>query len=69
MFFGLYENATLFPVGRENIDSGAPRQPQVCSHILSATVGQNIDLRDLNPENPVKLTFRLEDKLPGVVSL
>ncbi len=69
MFFGLYENATLFPVGGENIDSGAPGQPQVCSHILSATVGQNIDLRNLNSEDPVKLTFRLEDKLPGVVSL
>ena len=68
MFFGLYENATLFPVGGENSDISAPRQPQVCSNILSATVGQNMDLRNLN-EDPVKLTFRLEDKLPGVVSL
>lgn len=68
MFFGLYKNATLFPVGGENTDISAPRQPQVCSHILSATVGQNIDLSNLNPEDQVKLTFRLEDKLPGVVS-
>lgn len=67
MFFGLYENATLFPVGGASTDSSAPRQPQVCSHILSATVGQNVDLRDLSLEESVMLTFRLEDKLPGVV--
>ena len=69
MFFGFYDNATLFPIGGTSTDSSAPRQPQVCSHILAATVGQNIDLRDLNPEESVTLTFRIEDKLPGVVSL
>lgn len=69
MFFGLYENATLFPVGGASTDSSASRQPQVCSHILSATVGQNIDFRELNSEDSVMLTFRLDDKLPGVVSL
>lgn len=71
MFFGFYKNATLFPVGGASTDSSVPRQPQVCSNILAATVGQNIesDLRDLNSEESVTLTFRLEDKLPGVVSL
>ena len=72
MFFGYYENATLFPVGgasRTDSSTSAPRQPQVCSHVLSATVGQNVVLRGLSPEESVMLTFRLEDKLPGVVSL
>lgn len=65
VFFGRYEVATLFPVGGGNADSGAPRQTQVFSQVLAATVGQNNRLQNL-PE-PVRLTFRLQEK-DGMVS-
>ena len=64
IFFGRYENSTLFPV-RRNITNG--RLTQVGSQVLAATVGQNLPLRNL-PE-PVTITLSL--KLPirgGMVS-
>lgn len=58
VFYGLYETATLFPVG--NTDTSAPRQLQVCSRILATTVGQNVTIENL--EEPVTVTLRLQDK-------
>lgn len=65
VFFGLYEMATLFPVGGGNADSNAPRQTQVCSQVLTATVGQSVSLQNL--EQSVTVVFRLQDK-EGMVS-
>ena len=60
VFYGLYETATLFPVGRGNTDKSAPRQIQVCSRVLATTVGQNITI--LNLEEPVTVMLRLQEK-------
>ena len=65
VFFGRYETATLFPVGGASVNSSAPRQIQVCSQVLAATVGQNTNLQNL--EQSVTLMFRLQSK-EGVVS-
>ena len=59
MFFGFYDNATLFPVGQESTDGNEAVQTQVCSHVLAATIGQDIDIRNLRPEEHVTITFRL----------
>lgn len=67
LFFGIYENATLFPIGGENGDSSAPRRIQVCSRVLAATVGQNISIEHLKPDESVTVTFRLQKKI-GMVS-
>ena len=60
VFFGLYQTSILFPVGGGSTDSNAPRQPQVCSQVLAATVGQNMSLQNL--EQSVTVTFRLQEK-------
>ena len=60
VFYGLYETATLFPVGGGNTDTSAPRQLQVCSHVLATTVGQNVTIRNL--EEPVTVMLRLREK-------
>ena len=62
VFFGRYENSTLFPV-RRNITNG--RLTQVGSQVLAATVGQNLPLRNL-PE-PVIITLQLQIR-EGLVS-
>ena len=67
MFFGLYENATLFPVGRESSTKSKTSHTQVCSGVLAATVGQAISIQDLSPDESVMVTFRLQNKL-GIVS-
>ena len=67
MFFGLYENATLFPVGRESAANSETIQTQVCSRVLAATVGQSISVQDLQTDESVMVTFRLQNKL-GMVS-
>lgn len=67
VFFGRYERATLFPVGRrmsENINS---RQTQVCSQVVAATVGRNMQLHNL--EQPVIVTLRLQTKQGNVSSI
>ena len=60
VFYGLYETATLFPVSRGNTNTSAPRQLQVCSHVLATTVGQNITVQNL--VEPVTVTLRLQEK-------
>ena len=62
LFFGVYENATLFSVGGEDGDSSVARQLQVCSRVLAATVGQNISIENLKPDESVTVTFRLQKK-------
>ena len=60
VFFGRYEAATLFPISGGNTDSSAPRQAQVCSRVLAATVGQNVSIQNL--EEPVTVLLRLQNK-------
>lgn len=62
MFFGFYENATLFPVGEQSASGREMVQTQVCSRVLAATLGQNINIRNLKPEESVIVTFRLSNK-------
>lgn len=58
---GYYETATLFPItGPAN----APRQTQVYSSVVSATVGQNTNIQNL--EETVTIAFRLQDKVDVV---
>lgn len=58
VFFALYERATLFPVRGGNTDPASPRQTQVGSQILAATVDSSEALVDL--EEPVTIVFRLQ---------
>ena len=60
LFFGLYETATLFPVGRGNADSRTTKHTQVGSHIVAATVGPGTesDFQDL--QEPVTSVFHLQ---------
>ena len=58
VFFAFYETATLFPVGGGSSDRQAPRQTQVGSRILAATVDSAEELVDL--EEPVTIVFRLQ---------
>ena len=58
VFFAFYETATLFPVGGGRSDREAPRQTQVGSQILAATVDSAEELVDL--EEPVTVVFRLQ---------
>lgn len=67
LFFAAYENAALFPVGREVDDSSTTEQTQVCSRVLAATVGQSISIENLKPNESVTVTFRLKNKI-GMVS-
>ena len=63
VFFGRYETATLFPFRGGN--SNAQRRTQVCSQVVAATVGQNLQLQNL--EQPVTVTLKLLNK-QGTVS-
>lgn len=65
VFFGVYEMATLFPVGEANTASDPSRQFQVCSNVVAATVGQNTSIQNL--EEPVTVVLRLQTK-QGMVS-
>ena len=58
VFFAFYETATLFPVGGGSSDREAPRQTQVGSQILAATVDSAEELVDL--EEPVTIIFRVQ---------
>ena len=60
VFFGRYEAATLFPVDGGSATSSVRRQAQVCSHVLAATVGQNVSIQNL--EEPVTVLLRLQSK-------
>ena len=60
VFFGVYETATLFPVGEANIASDPSRQFQVCSNVVAATVGQNMSIQNL--EDSVTVVLRLRTK-------
>ena len=61
MFFGFYDTAILFPVSQESTESDGNEamQRRVCSHVLAATVGRDIDIRNLGPEENVTISFRL----------
>ena len=54
---GYYETATLFPITSQ---SHAPRQTQVYSNVVAATVGQNMSIQNL--EEAVTIAFRLKNK-------
>ena len=64
VFFGRYETSALFPVRRNSSNTG--RRTQVGSQVLTATVGQNMPLRNLS--EPVTITFNLQTR-QGMVSL
>ena len=68
VFFGLYKNATLFPVDGEKADNSASRRTQVGSQVLAATVGQNVSLQNLAQTESVTVVLRLQYK-EGTVSL
>ena len=57
MFFGIYKTATLFPV-TEALNSSVGRQEQVFSNILAATVGQNLNISNL--DQPITIAFRTQ---------
>ena len=67
VFFGRYERATLFPVGRRMSENNNSRRMQVCSQVVAATVGQNMQLQNL--EQPVIVTLRLQTKQGNVSSM
>ena len=53
MFFGHYETTSFFPI---SVGSPGDRRPQILSHILAATVGQNLNISNL--DDPVVITFK-----------
>ena len=53
IFFGLYETASLFPVGETNSTS---RTTEIYSQVLAATVGQNLTIQNL--KQPVIVSFK-----------
>ena len=53
MFFGLYKTATLFPVSEQGSEG---REMRVISRVLAATVGQNLNISNLN--EPVTVVFK-----------
>ena len=59
---GIYQRDNLFLVsGREN-DASTTRQTQVCSSVLSATVGRNMAFDNLTQEELVTVLFRVQQK-------
>ena len=57
IFFGLYETASLFPVKGANFSS---KREEVYSHVLAATIGQNLTIQNL--EEPVNITFKVQSE-------
>ena len=58
IFFALYDNSTLFPVdGGSNINSNKPRQTEVGSRVLAATVGPGLNFQNL--DDPVIIVLRI----------
>ena len=57
LFFALYDNSTLFPVGNRNSDATGLLQTQVGSSILATTVGPGIAFDNL--EENVTVTLRI----------
>ena len=53
MFFGLYRTATLFPITGQ---SSGGREIRVFSHVLAATVGQNVNISNL--KDRVTIAFK-----------
>ena len=58
---GIYETATLFPISSS---SNSPRQAQVCSNVVTATVDQNESIQNL--EESITIAFRLDNKVDVV---
>ena len=56
-FVGFYETTSLFPVSGTNNTS---RLEQVCSNVVTATVGHNITIQNL--QESVTITFRTQNK-------
>jgi hypothetical protein len=54
---GYYETATLFPITSSSSDEG-PRQTQVYSNVITATVGHSRPIDNL--EERVTIAFRLQ---------
>ena len=64
IFFGLYETATLFPIGGTTSDS---RITEIYSQVLAATVGQNLTIQNL--ESPVTISFKPQNPEGKVSSI
>ena len=60
VFYGIYENSTLFPVRETSASTSALRETQVHSVVLAATVGQNVTIQNLT--DFVTVAFRLQNK-------
>ena len=59
LFFARYSVSTLFPVnGGADINTNAPRQTVVGSHVLSATVGLDTNFQNL--KEPVTVLLHLQ---------
>ena len=56
-FVGFYETATLFPISGT---SNTSRQAQVCSNVVTATVGHNTSIHNL--QESVTIAFRIQNK-------
>lgn len=69
VFFGLYNESTLFPVRtREDVASAVPdRTTIVGSPIIAATVGPGLSFNNLQP--PVEVNLRIPTEINGSVSL
>ena len=64
IFFGLYETASLFPVGETTL-TPTGRTTKIYSQVLAATVGQNLTIQNL--ESPVTISFKPQN-IEGKVS-
>ena len=57
VFFAFYDTPTLFPVGGgSNVNSDAPRQIEVGSHVIATTVGPGLNFQNL--VEPITIMFR-----------
>ena len=57
IFFGLYETASLFPIGGKN---SSLRTTELYSQVLAVTVGKNLTIQNL--EHPIVVLFKTHNK-------
>ena len=60
-FYGIYETVNLFPIQNvRTANESSTRQTRVCSTVLTATVGNDVEIENIT-EN-VQIAFRLQTK-------
>ena len=65
---GIYQRDNLFPVSGREYGASTTRQTQVCSSVLSATVGHNMAFDNLTQEELVTVLFRVQQKNDNMVT-